>query len=131
MFSRASPTPNKKSDRLRDGGWQTGIGANLRSKSLGVVELGNIGKEVARIGIAFGIIVIARRENLTGEIAHAAGAQLGGKQTLFRRSDIVTIHLVLSRRTFGLVGAAEVDLMKPPGRADLGIIWRAQAAGGS
>jgi phosphoglycerate dehydrogenase-like enzyme len=101
---------------VRDGGWQTGIGANLRGKCLGVVGLGNIGKEVARIGLAFGMTVIAWSQNLTTEIASAAGATLVDKHALFRQADFVTIHLVLSRRTAGLVGAAEIALMKPTAR---------------
>ena len=103
----------REAGSLRDGGWQTGIGANLRGKCLGVVGLGNIGKEVARIGLAFGMTVIAWSQNLTAEIASAAGTTLVVKDVLFRRADIVTIHLVLSRRTTGLVGAAELALMKP------------------
>jgi len=98
---------------VRDGGWQTSIGANLRGKCLGVIGLGNIGKEVARIALAFGMTVIAWSQNLTSEIAGAAGATLVDKDTLFRQADIVTIHLILSRRTIGLVGAAELALMKP------------------
>ena len=97
---------------VRDGGWQTRIGSNLRGKCLGVIGLGNIGKEVARIALAFGMTVIAWSQNLTGEIASAAGATLVDKDALFRQADIVTIHLILSRRTSGLVGAAELALMK-------------------
>jgi phosphoglycerate dehydrogenase-like enzyme len=77
-----------------------------------VVGLGNIGSEVARIGLAFGMNVIAWSQNLTQEKAGAAGASLVDKQTLFREADIVTIHLVLSQRTAGLVGAPEIALMK-------------------
>jgi phosphoglycerate dehydrogenase-like enzyme len=103
----------REAGAVRDGGWQTSIGANLRGKCLGVLGLGNIGKEVARIGLAFGMTVIAWSQNLTAEIASAAGATLVDKHALFRQADIVTIHLVLSRRTTGLVGAAELALMKP------------------
>jgi phosphoglycerate dehydrogenase-like enzyme len=98
---------------VRDGGWQTTMGANLRGKCLGVIGLGNIGKEVARIALAFGMTVIAWSQNLTREIASAAGATLADKDALFREADIVTVHLILSRRTSGLVGAAELALMKP------------------
>jgi phosphoglycerate dehydrogenase-like enzyme len=101
---------------VRNGGWQTSIGANLRGKCLGVVGLGNIGKEVARIGLAFGMKVIAWSQNLTAEAASAAGAAFVEKQALFRQADIVSIHLILSRRTVGLVGAAELALMKPTAR---------------
>jgi phosphoglycerate dehydrogenase-like enzyme len=97
---------------VRDGGWQTTIGTNLRGKRLGVLGLGNIGKEVAGIGIAFGMSVIAWSENLTAETAGAVGARLVDKETLFRQADILTIHLVLSRRTKGLIGTAELALMK-------------------
>jgi len=101
---------------VRAGGWQTSVGANLRGKCLGVIGLGNIGKEVARIALAFGMTVIAWSQNLTSEIASAAGATLVHKDALFRQADIVTIHLILSRRTVGLVGAAELALMKPTAR---------------
>src|SRR5258707_2375222 len=101
---------------LRAGGWQTGLGSNLRGKSLGVVGLGNIGREVARIGVAFGMKVIAWSQNLTEEKAGAAGATLVDKQTLFREADVVTIHLVLSGRTRGLISEPEFALMKPTAR---------------
>jgi phosphoglycerate dehydrogenase-like enzyme len=101
---------------LKAGGWQTGLGSNLRGKTLGVVGLGNIGNEVARIGLAFGMKVIAWSQNLTAEKASAAGAVLVDKQTLFREADVVTIHLVLSGRTRGLVGGSELASMKPTAR---------------
>jgi phosphoglycerate dehydrogenase-like enzyme len=101
---------------LRAGGWQTGLGSNLRGKNLGVVGLGNIGREVARIGLAFGMKVIAWSQNLTEEKASVAGATLVGKQTLFREADVVTVHLVLSSRTRGVVGAPELALMKSTAR---------------
>lgn len=104
---------HREAASLRAGGWQTGLGSNLRGKSLGIVGLGNIGREVARIGLAFGMKVIAWSENLTEEKASTAGATLVDKQTLFREADVVTVHLVLSGRTKGLVGAAEFALMKP------------------
>ena len=101
---------------LRAGGWQTSLGSNLRGKSLGVVGLGNIGREVARIGLAFGMKVIAWSQNLTEAKASSAGATLVGKQTLFHEADVVTVHLVLSSRTRGLIGAPEFALMKPNAR---------------
>ncbi|HUC65324.1 MAG TPA: D-2-hydroxyacid dehydrogenase family protein [Stellaceae bacterium] len=106
----------REAGSVRDGGWQTSLGANLRGKRLGVLGLGNIGKEVARIGLAFGMTVIAWSQNLTAEAAGAAGAALVDKPALFRQADIVTIHLILSRRTVGLVGAAELALMQPTAR---------------
>jgi phosphoglycerate dehydrogenase-like enzyme len=78
--------------------------------------LGNIGKEVARIGLAFGMKVTAWSQNLTGEAASAVGATLADKQTLFREADVVTVHLVLSGRTRGLIGPPELALMKPTAR---------------
>ena len=98
---------------LRSGGWQRRIGNDLKGKTLGVLGLGNIGGEVARIGHAFGMRVIAWSENLTAEKATAAGAEFVRKEELFRQSDVLTIHLVLGRRSRGLVGAAELALMKP------------------
>jgi phosphoglycerate dehydrogenase-like enzyme len=90
-----------------------GLGSNLRGKSLGVLGLGNIGSEVARVGLAFGMKVIGWSQNLTEEKANAVGATLVDKQTLFREADIVTVHLVLSKRTRGLIGAPAFALMKP------------------
>ncbi len=107
---------DREAASVRDGGWQTTVGASLRGKSLGVVGLGNIGKEVARIGVAFGMEVLAWSQNLTQETARAAGATLVDKESLFRRSDIVTIHLVLSGRTKGLISSHELSLMKPTAR---------------
>jgi phosphoglycerate dehydrogenase-like enzyme len=75
-----------------------------------------VGGEVARIGRAFGMKIIAWSQNLTAEAAEAAGAELVMREGLFRRSDIITIHLILSERTRGLVGAAELALMKPTAR---------------
>jgi phosphoglycerate dehydrogenase-like enzyme len=102
----------RESNSVRGGGWQTSIGRELDGKVLGVLGLGNIGGEVARIGHAFGMKVIAWSQNMTPQIAEAAGASLVTKEELFRQADVVTIHLILSRRTRGLVGAAEVALMK-------------------
>jgi phosphoglycerate dehydrogenase-like enzyme len=106
----------RENEALRDGRWQTYIGEELSGKTLGVLGLGNIGGQVARIGLAFGMNVIAWSQNLTQEIARAAGAKLVSKDELFREADILTIHLVLSARTRGLVGAAELALMKPTAR---------------
>jgi phosphoglycerate dehydrogenase-like enzyme len=101
---------------LRAGGWQRTIGDDLAGRTLGVLGLGNIGGAVARIGKAFGMQVIAWSQNLTDERAAEAGAELVSKEELFKRSDILTIHLVLSNRTRGLVGAKELALMKPTAR---------------
>jgi phosphoglycerate dehydrogenase-like enzyme len=101
---------------LRAGGWQRAVGDGLRGKTLGVLGLGNIGLEVARIGGAFGMEVIAWSQNLTAEKAQTCGARLVSKAELFRNADILTIHLVLSDRTRALVGAAELQAMKPSAR---------------
>ena len=101
---------------LRAGGWQRTMGDSLHGKTLGVLGLGNIGSEVARIGLAFGMEVIAWSQNLTAEKAQACGARLVSKEELFRSADILTIHLVLSQRTKGLVGAEELEAMKPSAR---------------
>jgi phosphoglycerate dehydrogenase-like enzyme len=103
----------RESNSVRGGGWQTSIGRELDGKALGVLGLGNIGRQVARIGLAFGMKVIAWSQNMTRQIAEAAGATLVTKDDLFRQADVGTIHLILSKRTRGLVGAAELALMKP------------------
>jgi phosphoglycerate dehydrogenase-like enzyme len=102
----------QENNSIRHGTWQKSLGQDLRGKTLGVVGLGNIGGQVARIGLGFGMKIIAWSENMTREIAEAAGAALVSKNELFRQADIVTIHVVLSKRTKGLVGAAELGLMK-------------------
>jgi len=103
-------------ESVRSGGWQCQIGDDLSGKTLGLLGLGNIGSAVARIGQAFDMRVIAWSQNLTAERAAAAGAELVTKEQLFREADIVSIHLVLSNRTRGLVSAAELTLMKPTAR---------------
>src|SRR5712692_8470027 len=92
------------------------MGSEVDGRVLGVLGLGNVGSQVARIGRAFGMRIIAWSQNLTAETAAAAGAELVAKDELFRRADVVTIHLILSRRTRGLVGAAELAQMKPTAR---------------
>jgi phosphoglycerate dehydrogenase-like enzyme len=101
---------------LRAGGWQKSVGEDLAGKTLGLVGLGNIGTQVAKVGLAFGLRVIAWSQNLTREAAAAAGAHLVPKEELLREADVVSIHLVLSGRTRGLIGAAELQLMKPTAR---------------
>jgi phosphoglycerate dehydrogenase-like enzyme len=102
-----------ESNSVRSGGWQQTVGVDLRRKTLGVLGLGRIGSQVARIGSAFGMDLIAWSENMTPESAKGAGAILVSKDQLFERADILTIHLVLSGRTRGLVGATELERMKP------------------
>jgi phosphoglycerate dehydrogenase-like enzyme len=98
---------------LREGGWQISVGGDLEGKTLGVLGLGRLGGRSAKIARAFGMNVVAWSQNLTRERAEEQGAQLVSKEELFRDSDIVTIHLVLSRRTRGIVGAQDLRLMKP------------------
>ena len=81
---------------VRAGGWQRHVGDDLAGKTLGVLGVGNIGGPVARIGKAFGMEVIAWSQNLTAERAAEAGAVLVSKEELFRRADILTIHVILS-----------------------------------
>ena len=98
---------------VRAGGWQTSVGQELSGKVLGVLGLGRIGSEIARIGAAFGMDVIAWSQNLTPGRAQVAGATPVSKEELFARSDVLSIHLVLSERTRGLVSGAEIAAMKP------------------
>jgi phosphoglycerate dehydrogenase-like enzyme len=98
---------------MRRGGWQTTLGRGVQSKTLGVLGLGRLGAQVAAVGRAFGMSVIAWSQNLTAERAGAAGAKLVSKEALFAEADVISIHLVLSDRTRGLVGAAELGRMKP------------------
>jgi phosphoglycerate dehydrogenase-like enzyme len=102
-----------ESNSVRSGGWQQTLGTDLRGETLGVLGLGRIGSQVARIGSAFGMKLIAWSQNMTPESAEATGAILVSKDQLFERADILTIHLVLSGRTRGMVGAAELERMKP------------------
>jgi len=105
-----------ESNSVRSGGWQTSVGTDLHGKTLGVLGLGRIGSAVARIGRDFGMNLIAWSQNMTSESARAAGAVLVSKDQLFEQADILTIHLVLSGRTRGLVGAADLVRMKPTAR---------------
>jgi phosphoglycerate dehydrogenase-like enzyme len=98
---------------LREGRWQTTLGSGLHGKTLGVVGLGNLGGQVARIGRAFGMDVLSWSQNLTAERAAEAGATLVPRDELLARADVVTVHLVLSDRTRGLIGARELALMRP------------------
>jgi phosphoglycerate dehydrogenase-like enzyme len=100
--------------RLKGGAWwQSTLGHDLGGKTLGVVGLGKLGSKVAQVGRAFGMKVIAWSQNLTADKAKDAGATLVSKEDLFRQSDFVSVHLQLSPRTRGLIGARELGLMKP------------------
>lgn len=99
---------------MREGGWQTGIGRDLHGATLGVIGLGRLGTRVAAMGQAFGMKVVAWSQNLTEERCHAAGVAFApSKETLLESADFATVHLRLSERTRGLIGAAEFARMKP------------------
>ena len=99
--------------RMRDGAWQTTVGMTLSGKTLGLLGLGRVGKSMAKYAKAFGMEVIAWSQNLTEEAAAAAGARRVEKAALFEESDVVSVHLVLSERSRGLVAAPELALMGP------------------
>jgi phosphoglycerate dehydrogenase-like enzyme len=100
--------------RLKAGArWQTTLGIDLGGKTLGVVGLGKLGSKAAQIGHAIGMNIIAWSQNLTAERCREVGATLVGKDELFRQADFITVHLQLSPRTRGLIGATDLGLMKP------------------
>ncbi|MGW8700006.1 D-2-hydroxyacid dehydrogenase family protein [Streptomyces eurythermus] len=105
----------QENNALRAGGpWQSTVGADLHGRRLGLLGLGRIGSRVARVGLAFGMRVCAWSRNLTEERAEEVGVELAGsKEELLSGSDFVSVHLALGDRTRGLVGAAELALMKP------------------
>lgn len=98
---------------VRDGAWGVGLPRGLTGKTLGLLGLGDLGSGVAKVGLALGMKVIAWSQNLTAARCAEVGAELVGKDDLFRRSDVLSVHVVLSDRTRGLVGAREIALMKP------------------
>jgi phosphoglycerate dehydrogenase-like enzyme len=97
---------------VADGGWQMTVGRELDRRVLGVLGLGRIGGRVARIGAAFGMDVVAWSTNLTAEAAQQAGARYLPRDEFFATADVVSIHMKLSERSRGLVGAAELSSMK-------------------
>ncbi len=97
----------------RAGSWQVSMGLGLNGKTLGLMGLGRLGSEVARVGNAFQMDVIAWSQNLTAERAAERGATLVSKDELLARADILSIHLVLSARSRGLIGHQELNRMKP------------------
>jgi phosphoglycerate dehydrogenase-like enzyme len=99
--------------RLREGHWQRTLGQPLAGQTIGLVGLGKIGSKIAQYARTFDMSVIAWSQNLTAEAAERAGARFVDKADLFREADLVSVHYVLSDRSRGLVGAAELGLMKP------------------
>ena len=99
--------------RLRAGGWQQTVGDELQGRTLGVLGLGRIGGKIAEIAGVFGMKVITWSDRVTQEEAGRSGASIVTRDQLFARSDILSIHLVLVEATRGLVGPAELALMKP------------------
>jgi D-3-phosphoglycerate dehydrogenase len=93
--------------------WQSTIGLDLDGQTLGIIGLGKLGNRVAQIAKAFGMKVIAWSQNLTPEKCREAGVEYASKEDLLRQADFVTIHVVLSPRSRGLIGANELGLMKP------------------
>ena len=103
----------RQQDELRAGRWQTSVGTGLEGQTLGVVGLGKLGGRVAKVAQAFGMKVIAWSQNLTEERAAEIGATRVDKATLFAEADVVTLHLILSDRSRGIVGAEDLARMKP------------------
>ncbi len=97
---------------MKSGGWQTGYSAPLNGATLGLIGLGKLGSQCATYGNAFKMNVIAWSQNLTDERAEQCGATRVDRDTLLREADYIVIHQVLSDRTRGLIGKAELDLMK-------------------
>lgn len=98
---------------VRAGGWQHTVGRELAGRTLGLVGLGRLGALVAEVGRAFQMDVVAWSQNLTDERAAEVGVRRVEKQELFATADVVSVHLVLSERSRGLVGEAELRAMKP------------------
>lgn len=97
---------------MRRGEWQTVLAEGLHGKTLGIIGLGRLGSQVAKVGSAFGMELQAWSQNMTEEVAEKNGARLVSKSELLSTSDVVTIHVVLSPRTIDLLGANELASMK-------------------
>lgn len=98
---------------MQSGGWHVGLGLGLKEKTLGLFGLGKLGAQVAKIGLAFGMRVIAWSENLTAERCAEVGVERVGREALFREADVLSLHVVLSERTRGAIGQQELSWMKP------------------
>ena len=97
---------------MHQGGWQASLSTGLQNNTLGILGLGKLGLQVARVGLAFGMKVQAWSANLTPDRCAECGVDFASREELFATSDIVTVHLVLSDRTRDLIGAAEFQMMK-------------------
>jgi phosphoglycerate dehydrogenase-like enzyme len=103
----------QESNNFKSGGWQTTIGGDFKGKTMGILGMGRVGSKIAAYAKAFDMNVIAWSPNLTQEKAAESGAQLVSKEELFKQADFVTIHMVLSDRSRGIVGKQDLSLMKP------------------
>jgi phosphoglycerate dehydrogenase-like enzyme len=103
----------KESNNFKSGGWQTTIGGDFKGKTMGILGMGRVGSKIAAYAKAFDMNVIAWSPNLTAEKAAESGAQLVSKEELFKQADFVSIHMVLSDRSRGIVGKEDLSLMKP------------------
>lgn len=118
---------------VREGGRQTSVGTMLEGKTLGLLGLGRLGSRVAKVGQAFGMETIARSRHLSAEKAAEHGVTAVTGEELFARSDVLSIHMVLSERSRGLVGAAvakpERSRRVPPDMPPQAPAWAAGACG--
>lgn len=112
VFALARDIPT--ADRgVREGAWQTTVGVELAGRTLGVLGLGRLGSQMVNVGRAFGMDAIAWSPNLTDERAVDGGARRVAKRELFATSDVLSVHMVLGKRSRGLVSADDLALMKP------------------
>ncbi|MFI5157557.1 MAG: D-2-hydroxyacid dehydrogenase family protein [Sphingobacteriales bacterium] len=102
-----------ENNNFKSGGWQTTIGGDFKGKTMGILGMGRVGSKIAAYAKAFDMNVIAWSPNLTQGKAAESGAQLVNKEDLFKQADFVTIHMVLSDRSRGIVGKEDLSLMKP------------------
>jgi len=112
MIALARQIPHETQSLHAGTPWMTSLGMDLKDRTIGIIGLGRLGARVARVAHAFEMRVIAWSQNMTAEQAAAHGAELVGKDELFRRSDFVTVHVRLSERSCGMIGAREFALMK-------------------
>ena len=104
---------SKESRVMRDGGWQAHVSESLNGRTLGVLGLGKLGPRVAKFGLAMEMDVVAWSQNLTEERCNEVGVKLVDRDTLFETSDVISVHLIVSDRTTGLIGEKELKQMKP------------------